>query len=69
MKPYWWFQGATVEKLTSDLQAAGADARLEVRLEGDHMTLQVVPAAGMTTNGPLYGPLDESHVCPPDCPS
>ena len=69
MKPYWWFQGATVASLKAALEAAGADPRLEVHLDGDKMTLLVVPAAGATLSAPPYGPLDESHVCPPDCPS
>ena len=66
MKPYWWFQGASVASLIAALEAAGADARLEVHLDGDKMTLFVVPTGGAAVAS--GGGIDDSHVCPPQCP-
>lgn len=64
---FWWFQGASVEQLFAELEAAGENARLEVHLDGQHMTLHVV-AAGITPQEGGGGGINESHVCPPVCP-
>jgi len=66
MPRFWWFQGDSVEQLTEQLIAAGVDARLEVYLQGDHMTLRV--AAGADKVSVEAGTINESHPCPPLCP-
>jgi hypothetical protein len=66
-KPYWWFKGASVTELTERLNAT-PNARLEVHLDGEKMTLVVAsddPAAAAT---PLDPPINESFICPPRCP-
>ena len=68
MNPYWWFQGASVEALTMQLNAAGPGARLEVHREGEKLTLYVKkPATDVEPMGG-GGPIDDSHLCPPSCP-
>lgn len=63
---YWWFGDPTVSELTARLNAAGAGARLEVRIDAQKsMTLQVV--AGGATADTTVKPLNDSHLCPPDC--
>lgn len=66
---FHWFGPATTAALLEQLQQAGP-CRLEVRGDGHHMTLTVVPeaqAADPTLTGRLFKPLNESHPCPPDC--
>lgn len=63
-KRYWWFQGASVSELI--LRLSGIDPRLEVHLDGDKMTLEVV--SGGVTEFRISPPINESHVCPPICP-
>lgn len=60
-KPFYWFQGESVRKLAEELAEGGSDARLEVRIDKGKMTFTVVGAA-------YNGTVNESHVCPPDCP-
>lgn len=62
-RPFYWFQGPEIQTLIERLQAAGPDARLEVHLEGHDATLEVYPEP--TGEWP---PLDNSHICPPQCP-
>lgn len=65
MARYWWFQGASVDKLTDELLNGGDNPRLEVYLKGDRMTLRV---AGDTERLSVEeGTIDESHPCPPQC--
>jgi len=66
MPRFWWFQGPTVEQLTEELLAAGADARLEVYPHGDELTLRVVAPGDKTLVE--RGTMNESHPCPPLCP-
>lgn len=62
---FWWFRGASVEQLRSQLAGAG-ECRLEVHLDGTKMTLHVIPEGiGPSEGG---GATNESHVCPPSCP-
>lgn len=63
-QPYWWFQGTPVAELRRQLNEYPAeDTRLEVRLDGKKMTFTVMAPDG---HGP--NPIDDSHVCPPQCP-
>lgn len=64
---YHWFQGASVRELYDRLTAAGpvASTRLEVRISGDKMTLEVV---GETQSAQRNPPINDSRVCPPICP-
>lgn len=63
--PYWWFQGASVEELTRQLNAKPG-ARLEVHLAGHLMSFFVVPA-GAIRDASGGGGINDSHACPPDC--
>jgi len=64
-QPFWWFEGQSVERLTEQLVAAGAGARLEVRLRAeDKLFLTVVKP-----DGHGHDPIDDSRPCPPVCPS
>lgn len=64
--PYWWWQGASVEELTRRL-VANPGARLEVHIdEKQHATFVVVPAES-EAKPPLDPPINDSHVCPPQC--
>lgn len=67
MRPYFWFQGATVNALT-ELLVDNPGCRLEVRFDegGNHATLHVVPV-GTSNVAADSGGLNESHICPPDC--
>lgn len=65
-RPFWWFQGKSVEELTEALINAGSSARLEVHLDGQDMTLHVVPLIALEGGG--GGGINDSHVCPPQCP-
>lgn len=62
---YWWFRGESVAELTKRLHET-ENARLEVHLAGDKMTLEVVDEGVVTTS--RTPPINESHVCPPQCP-
>lgn len=65
---FYWFRGESVRELASRLTAANPDtARLEVRLAGDKMTLTVVPESEVTASR-INPPINDSHVCPPQCP-
>ena len=69
MEPrYHWFGPETTVELCKQLTEAGP-CRLEVRGEGRHMTLTVVPLnEGPSLEvKPHFKPLNESHPCPPDC--
>lgn len=71
MRPYFWWQGASVNALT-ELLVDNPGCRLEVRFDegGNHATLHVVPAT--TVSGHVIpldgGGINESHICPPQCP-
>jgi hypothetical protein len=63
---YHWFQGESVRELARQLGEAGPDARLEVRVDAKQsMTFTVVPS-GISTQS--HTSINESHLCPPDCP-
>lgn len=67
--PYWWFQGASVRELYNRLAASNPDtAHLEVHLTGDKMTLEVVSETETAAKVRPNPPINESHVCPPQCP-
>lgn len=67
MRPYFWWQGASVNALT-ELLVDNPGCRLEVRFDegGNHATLHVVPVGVQTFDG--GGGINESHICPPQCP-
>lgn len=65
-RPFWWFSGDSVRALRERLNAAGDTARLEVHLDGNDMTLDVVPA-DVIPAAPSPS-INESHICPPVCP-
>ena len=66
-KPYWWFKGASVAELTKRLNDT-PDARFEVHLDGEKMTLVVKPSgeSGVAAD-PIRPPINDSFVCPPRC--
>jgi hypothetical protein len=68
-KPFWWFKGASVTELTERLNAT-PNARLEVHLDGEKMTLVVAPDGfdAASAKAPLDPPINESFICPPRCP-
>jgi hypothetical protein len=66
-RPYWWFQGATVAALRERLNAASPDAVLEVHLNGEKMTLDVVEPDAARGEERVTA-LNESFICPPVCP-
>ena len=68
MKPYWWFRGDAVTTLVERLLVADpATARLEVHPEGREMTFLVIPA-GPVPESHTEEHINDSHLCPPDCP-
>lgn len=59
---YHWFQGASVRELYNQIDQYGPDvARLEVHQQGDVMHFRVV------SGDEQLPPINDSHVCPPDC--
>lgn len=68
-RPFFWFKGAAVETLFERLLVADpSTARLEVHLQGTKMTLRVVPE-GPVPESHTEDHINDSHVCPPFCPS
>lgn len=66
-RPYHWFQGESVQQLVKQLTAAGVDtARLEVHQDGKEMTFLVVPEVAAESHNANH--INDSHLCPPDCP-
>ena len=67
---FWWFAGETVSALIDQLNRAGREARLEVRIDDKKaMTLQVVaPGVSDAAAAPAYEALNKSFICPPFCP-
>jgi hypothetical protein len=63
-KRFWWFEGATVAALSAQLMDAGPAARLEVHIAGEEMTLHVIQPGDHAA----LKPLNDSFVCPPNCP-
>jgi hypothetical protein len=66
-RPYWWYQGESVKKIRAELNAAGDEARIEVHLDGNDMTVHVIPPVAPAGGGGGGG-TNDSHVCPPSCP-
>ena len=70
MRPYFWWQGASVNALT-ELLVDNPGCRLEVRFDegGNHATFHVKPVGQPTLadDSPQGGGINESHLCPPDC--
>lgn len=64
---YIWFGPETVQALKVQLEAAGPDAILLVRGQGEHMTLEVVASDVMVGEQAGAGALNEAHPCPPFC--
>jgi len=65
-KPFHWFGPASVVDLTAKLLAHPV-ARLEVHEDGPDMTLLVIYADEVVTEGGGGG-VNDSHICPPVCP-
>lgn len=68
-RPFTWFSPASVQVLRERLNAASADAHLEVHEEAHGMILYVVEpgiSGEQVTEG--GGGVNESHTCPPVCP-
>ncbi|HEY9466796.1 MAG TPA: hypothetical protein VIR54_27055 [Vicinamibacterales bacterium] len=72
---FHWFQGASVQALVDRLIAADpATARLEVHQHDEKMYFRVVAAkpADRTlaaADGDPTDPINDSHRCPPECPT
>lgn len=66
VSPFWWFQGDSVREITARLNA-NPDGRLVVRLKGKKMTLDVEGDVSTHIHVPGHTPVNESHLCPPDC--
>lgn len=65
---FHWFQGASVRELYNRLGSGNPDtAILEVHLDGDKMTLEVVVEGGVEKSS-RTPPINDSHLCPPQCP-
>lgn len=68
-KPFHWFHGASVRQLYDVLGEYGPDTvRLEVHTDGKKMTFRVKRTTGPTGVGGEPPPINDSHVCPPQCP-
>lgn len=67
-RTFWWFHGKSVADLMYRLQTT-RDPRLEVHVDGKRVTFRVVPndMTGEAAAGEPP-PVNDSHVCPPDCP-
>jgi len=64
VKPYHWFQGASVQQLYEQIEQYGAsDVRLEVHQDGHEMYFKVVKVS----TGETLPTLNDSHRCPPEC--
>lgn len=67
VRPYHWFQGASVRELYDRIGAAGPDtARVEMHIDGDKMTLEVIGAAE-ADRASRNPPINDSRLCPPIC--
>lgn len=66
MAHYHWFGPPTTDQLREQLNAT-PQARLEIRGEGEDMTLTVVPIEAEGRRGAPLQVLNESHPCPPQC--
>lgn len=65
-KRFWWFDGASVDALREQLN--GPVVRVEFRVDkAQQATITVVRGDVVTTEGG-GGPINDSHVCPPQCP-
>jgi len=65
--PHWSFPAASVAALAKVLAKAGPGARLEAHLvSGMQLYLRVVPPKGVSLG--KYVGVNDSHVCPPQCP-
>jgi hypothetical protein len=63
---FWWFRGESVQQLIAHLIGVGPECRLEVHINGDAMTLHVIPeSVGPSEAG---GTTNKSFICPPFCP-
>lgn len=66
---YHWFQGASVRALVQRLTDANPDtARLEVRIDGEHMTFRVVAEGESVQTADAPADINDSRRCPPICP-
>lgn len=71
-RPYHWFQGASVDLLMERL-VNHPGCRLEVHQDGQQMTFLVVPGDAVVPPGIVLeshntNHINDSHICPPDCP-
>lgn len=67
VRPYFWFQGDSVEELRRRLANTGLDVRVEFHIEGDKAFIHVVDPENGTRAGD-EPPINDSHPCPPICP-
>lgn len=65
-KPYTWFSPEATRELKARLNAAGDDAILKVHRTGSSMELEV--GGAITPQVHTSNHINDSHVCPPDCP-
>ena len=66
-RPFHWFGPVSVSALRQALNAASPDARLEVHQDGQDMTLHVKEPVEAADGGGGGG-INDSHICPPQCP-
>ena len=65
---FYWFQGESVSELYNRLyRSIGDNPRLEVRISGEKMTLEIIPEGDASLAKP-NPPINDSHICPPQCP-
>lgn len=68
-KRYVWFGPESVAKLRDALNAASPEARLEIHEhKHDEFTLHVVEPSDVVATDGGGGGINESHICPPQCP-
>lgn len=75
MQSYWWFSGASVQALVDQIGAKGGatNVRLEAHPHDDgKLTFRVLALgtrSAAVADDPPDGcaPINDSHICPPDC--
>jgi hypothetical protein len=60
---YYWFDAKATAKIAEKIAAAGTGARLRILPKpNDKIMAQVVDAEGKS-----HDPINDSHLCPPEC--